>query len=77
VIACEGAGAYWTPDITAERWWESPIHHDVLYSDGDSNAIACSAYGVQGGSSDGGKKKRKSSGSPDAASAVLCVTFRG
>ena len=64
VLACPGPEPYWTPERTAARWWDSPIHHDVLYADGDSNSIACSAY-------------RVNSGSAGAASAVLCVTFRG
>jgi hypothetical protein len=76
VLACPGPEPYWTPDRTAEQWWDSPIHFDVLYADGDSSAIACSAQGMQGGASENGKKKRKSSGSPDAASAVICVTFQ-
>ncbi len=73
VLACPGPEPYWTPDRTAETWWGSPVHHDVLYADPDASAIACSAYGVHGGE----KKKNKNSRSSDAASAVLCVTFRG
>ena len=76
VLACPGPEPYWTPDRTAEQWWDSPIHHDVLYADGGSSAIACSAYGVQGGASGNGKNKRKSGGSSGAASAVICVTFQ-
>jgi hypothetical protein len=63
VLACPGPEPYWTPDRTAARWWDSPIHFDVLYADRDASSIACSAYGVRGGSR-------------GAASAVLCVTFR-
>jgi hypothetical protein len=66
VLACPGPEPYWTPDRAAEQWWTSPIHFDVLYADGDANAVACSAYGTQGG----GKKK-----STSAAMAILCVTF--
>ena len=76
VVACPGPEPYWTPDRTAEQWWDSPIHFDVLYADRDSSSIACSAFGVRSGSSDDGKKKRNRSGSPDTASAVLCVTFK-
>ena len=76
VLACPGPEPYWTPDLTAERWWDSPIHFGVLYADGDSSSIACSAYGVHGGANEGGKKKRKGGGSPEAASAVICVTFQ-
>jgi hypothetical protein len=67
VLACPGPEPYWTPDRAAEQWWESPVHFDVLYADGDANAVACSAYGTQGV---GGKKNRTS-----AAMAVMCVTF--
>jgi hypothetical protein len=75
VIACPGPEPYWTPDLAAERWWESPIHFDVLYADPSSNAIACSAYGVS--SSDGGNNRRRGGvGTSGAASAVLCVTFQ-
>jgi hypothetical protein len=75
VIACPGPEPYWTPDRAAERWWESPIHFNVLYADPSSNAIACSANGVYDG--DGGTKNRRGSGGPSgAASAVLCVTFQ-
>ena len=77
MLACPGPEQYWTPDRIAEQWWASPIHFDVVYADGDASSIACSAYGVRGGANEGGKKKRKSSGSPDVASAVLCVTFQG
>jgi hypothetical protein len=76
VLACPGPEPYWTPDRTAEQWWDSPIHFGVLYADGDSSAIACSAQGVRDGSNESSKKKRKSSGSPDAASAIICVTFQ-
>lgn len=72
VLACPGPEPYWTPGRAAEQWWESPIHFSVLYGDGEANAVACSAYGVQ---ADGGVRRR---GSVDrAASAILCVTFRG
>jgi hypothetical protein len=77
VLACPSPEPYWTPDRTAEQWWDSPIHFDVLYADEDATSIACSAYGVRGGANEGGKKKRKGGGTPDAASAVICVTFRG
>ena len=77
VIACPGPEPYWTPDRAAEQWWDSPIHHDVLYADPDANALACSAYGVRSTSNGGGRRNRDNSGSADAASAVLCVTFRG
>jgi len=69
VIACPGPEPYWTPDRAAEQWWHSPIHFDVLYADGYSNSIACSAQGVSG-------RRNRRGGSSDAASAVLCVTFR-
>ena len=75
MLACPGPEPYWTPDRTAETWWDSPIHFDVLYADGDSSSIACSAHGVRGGANERGKK-RKSNSSPDAASAVICVTFQ-
>lgn len=71
VLACPGPEPYWTPDRTAELWFGSPIHHDVLYADGDSNTLACSAYGVSGES-----QGRRGSRTAEAASAVLCVTFR-
>jgi hypothetical protein len=74
VIACPGPEPYWTPDLAAEQWWESPIHFGVLYADPSSNAIACSAYGVSSG--DRGTKKRRGGGTSGAASAVLCVTFQ-
>ncbi|MFN8637155.1 MAG: hypothetical protein U0893_25180 [Chloroflexota bacterium] len=45
VLACPGPDPYWTPDLTAEQWWESPVHFDVLYADPDANALACSVYG--------------------------------
>jgi hypothetical protein len=77
VLACPGPEPYWTPDRAAAQWWHSRIHFDILYADGDSNAIACSAYGVQGGSGGDGERQRRSGGSTEAASAVLCVTFRG
>jgi hypothetical protein len=77
VLACPGPEPYWTPDRTAERWWESPVHFDVLYADDASSSIACSAYGVQGGTSGSGKNKRKTGGSAGAASAVICITFQG
>jgi hypothetical protein len=66
VLACPGPQPYWTPDRTAEQWWASPVHFSVLYADPYANAVACSAYGAQGG----GKKKNSI-----AAMAVLCVTF--
>jgi len=71
VLACPGPEPYWTPDRAADQWWVSPIHFDVLYADPDANALACSAYGVNGG---GSKRRGRTS---DAAMAVLCVTFRG
>ncbi|MCC7106792.1 MAG: hypothetical protein IT307_16790 [Chloroflexi bacterium] len=73
VIACPGPEPYWTPNRAAETWWSSPYHFGVLYGDPDANAIACGAYGTQGG---GSKKKRNNTGG-DAAIAVVCVTFRG
>ena len=66
VLACPGPEPYWTPDRAAEMWWDSPVHFGILYADPEANAVACSAYGTQGGS----KKKRAG-----AAMAVLCVTF--
>jgi hypothetical protein len=74
VIACPGPEPYWTPDRAAEQWWESPIHFGVLYADPDANALACSAYGVSGGTVKGKNGKRIQTA--EAASAVLCVTFR-
>lgn len=74
VLACPGPEPYWTPDRAAEQWWESPIHFGVLYADFDANAVACSAYGVQGS---GGNNRRRNQSSSGAASAILCVTFRG
>jgi hypothetical protein len=71
VLACPGPEPYWTPDRAAEQWWDSPIHHDILYADPDANALACSAHGLKSGS----KKDRKHRPS-DAASAIICVTFR-
>lgn len=76
VLACPGPEPYWTADGAAEQWWSSPIHFDILYGDGESNAIACSAYGVRGTAAATGKSKRASSASVAAASAILCVTFR-
>jgi hypothetical protein len=75
VLACPGPEPYWTPGRAAEQWWDSPIHFDVLYADGDANAVACSTYGLRGGNSGGNKRKNQSSSG--AASAILCVTFRG
>jgi hypothetical protein len=72
VLACPGPEPYWTPDRAAEQWWESPMHFGVLYADGDANAVACSAVGIQG---DGGSKRKHQSAS-SAASAIICVTFR-
>ena len=73
VLACPGPEPYWTPDRAAEEWWESPAHFEVLYADPDANALACSVSGVRGGGRVG---KHKGGGqTPDAASAVLCVTF--
>lgn len=76
VIACPGPEPYWTPDRAAEEWWRSPIHFDVLYADGYSNSIACSAQGVSSRRNEGGRNRRGSGGWSDAASAILCVTFR-
>lgn len=76
VLACPSTEPYWTPDRAAEQWWDSPIHFDVLYADDYATSIACSAYGVRGGVNEGGKKKRNGGGTQDAASAVICVTFR-
>ena len=45
VLACPGPEPYWTPGLTAEQWWESPIHFDVLDADPDANTLACSAFG--------------------------------
>jgi hypothetical protein len=73
VLACPGPEPYWTPDRAAEQWWDSPIHYEVLYDDPDANALACSAYGVQ---SSVKSKKGKKTETIDAATAVLCVTFR-
>ena len=70
VLACPGPEPYWTPDRAADQWWVSPIHFDVLYADPDVNALACSAYGVEGST-------RRRGRTVDAAMAVLCVTFRG
>lgn len=72
VLACPGPEPYWTPGRAAEQWWDSPIHHDVLYADGHANAVACSAYGVQGSNNN----RRRNQSASDAASAILCVTFR-
>ena len=47
------------------------MHVGVLYAGPDANAVARSAYGVRHGA---GKNRR--SQATDAASAVLCVTFR-
>ena len=47
------------------------MHFGVLYADPDANAVACSAYGVRHAA---GRNTR--SQAIDAASAVLCVTFR-
>jgi hypothetical protein len=69
VLACPGPDPYWTPDRTADQWWASPIHFDVLYGDPDANALACSAYGVS-------ESSRRRGRVADAAVAVLCVTFR-
>ena len=76
VLACPSTEPYWTPDRAAEQWWDSPIHFNVLYADDSATSIACSAYGVRGGANEG-KKKRNGGGTQDAASAVICVTFRG
>lgn len=63
VLACPGPEPYWTPDRAADIWWESPIHHAILYADSGANAVACNAVG--------GSKKSRSA----PAMAVLCVTF--
>jgi hypothetical protein len=80
VLACPGPEEpYWTPNRTADEWWSSPGHFEVLYGDPDANSLACSVVGVQGGPpASGGKGKGKNRGPSrpaDAASAVLCVTF--
>ena len=75
VLACPGPEPYWTPDLAAERWWESPVHFRVLYADGASNTIACSAFGAAGDENEGGTR-RKVGGPSEAASAVICVTFQ-
>lgn len=69
VLACPGPEPYWTPGRVAEIWWTSPVHHEILYADADANAIACSAYGMTAG-------QRRNRSRSDAASAVICVTFR-
>jgi hypothetical protein len=63
VLACPGPEPYWTPDRTADIWWNSSVHREILYADPGVTAVACGTYGVDG--------KRKGS----AAMAVLCVTF--
>jgi hypothetical protein len=73
VLACPGPVPYWTPDRAAAQWWESPGHFRVLYADPAASGLACSAYGMERG---GGTGTRRTEPSPDAASAVLCVTFR-
>jgi hypothetical protein len=47
------------------------MHFGVLYTDPDTNAVACSAYGVRHVAG-----QNKQSQAIDAARAVLCVTFR-
>jgi hypothetical protein len=74
VLACPGPEPYWTPDLAAEQWWESPSHFDVLYADPYANALACSVSGVREGA--GARKEKGKSRSEQAASAILCVTFR-
>ncbi len=66
VLACPGPDpkGYWTPSRTAESWWSSPMHADILYGDFEANAIACGAYAP------------RKSGRSLAAAAVLCVTYR-
>jgi hypothetical protein len=64
VLACPGPVPYWTPERTAEIWWTSPVHREILYADPDANAVACGTYGT------GGKKDRSA-----PAVAVLCITF--
>jgi hypothetical protein len=74
VLACPGPEPYWTPDLAAEQWWESPSHFAVLYADPYANALGCSASGLRDGAiaSKGNGKNRR----VGAASAILCVTFR-
>lgn len=75
VLACPGPEEpYWTPGRTADEWWSSPAHFEVLYGDPDANTVVCSAAGVQGASSGRGRN-RGGSRAAEAASAVLCVTF--
>jgi len=66
VLACPGPDpkGYWTPSRTAESWWTSPMHADILYGDFEATGIACGAYAP------------KKSGRSLAAAAVLCVTYR-
>jgi hypothetical protein len=76
VLACPGPEPYWTPDLAAEQWWESPSHFAVLYADPDANALACSASGLREGATDGKGRGKSRSRTEGAASAILCVTFR-
>ena len=74
VLACPGPEPYWTPARAAEQWWESPSHFAVLYADPYADALACGVAGMRSGVQVG-KPKGKIEAA-DAASAILCVTFR-
>ena len=49
VLACPDDHGFWTPDRIADGWWNSPMHFEELYGDGDANVVACGTYGPQNG----------------------------
>lgn len=62
VLACPDASGYWTAPHIADSWWQSPIHHQAIYSDPDANMVACGTFGPQRGG--------------QAYVTIACVTFR-
>lgn len=62
VLACPDDSGYWTAQHIADSWWQSPIHHQAIYSDRDANVVACGTFGPQRGG--------------QAFVTIACVTFR-
>jgi hypothetical protein len=62
VLGCPSHDGYWTPTRIAERWWTSPLHHQLLYRDPNVNTLACGTYGPQRGGA--------------AYQTVVCVAYR-
>jgi hypothetical protein len=62
VMACPDDSGYWTAQHIADSWWQSPIHHQAIYSDRDANMVACGTFGPKHGG--------------QAFVTIACVTFR-